>query len=151
MASNGITSTGTCIAFSATAPTTFDDNATTGYPSLTYTAAAEMLSVGELGGERAVSSYVTQCDGKTHKTLGEIDNGTQSIELAFDIDNAAQVILQNAFDNNTKIYARETLSSGDVYYYTANVSSSKVNASGSDVVKWTGSLVISGDLVAVAA
>lgn len=151
MATEASMATGTCIAFSATAPTTYDAEAVGGYPSLTWTAATELRVLGQLGGTRAITSNTNLCDAGVYKTAGAIDNGEQNLQLAFDIDNTGQVILTNGFKNNTKVQCRETLTSGDVFYYTAVVTSSYIETVDGDEVKWNGGLAIDGLIVEVAA
>lgn len=148
MTTQATPATGTCIAFSAVAPATHDE---AGFAALTWTGATELREVGELGGERPITSNTNLCSGEISKTAGSIDNGEQSLMLAFDIDNTGQVILTNGFKNNTKVQCRETLTSGDVFYYTAVVSASKIATVDGDEVKWNGSLAIDGLIVEVAA
>lgn len=141
-------SVGTCMAFSAAAPATLN---AAGFAALTWTGAAELREIGELGGEREVSTNTNLCSGVKEKSLGAIDNGDQEITLAFDIDEPGQVVLTNAFKANTVISCRETLTSGDVFYYQAMVSKSKVSVVDGDEIKWMGSFAITGQLVEVAA
>ena len=140
---------GTCLSFSTVAPA--DPILVSDWAGLAWTGAAELIGIGEIGGERSVSSYTRLCDGSVVKSLGGIDNGQQSITLAFDPADAGQTILTDAFKNasSQSVWVKETLSNGHIFYYQAEVSKSKVSAVGGEIVKWNGNLEVSGDILEV--
>lgn len=148
MATEATPAAGTCIAFSATAPATYDG---AGYAALTWTVATELRTLGGLGGTRSITSNTNLCSQEVHKIAGAIDNGEQELQLAFDIDNGGQVILTDGFKNNTAVFARETLTSGDVMYYKGIVGASGIETTDGDEVKWNGTLAVDGAIVEVAA
>ena len=147
--SEGTSSIGSCMAFSAAAPATED---AAGYAAATWTASTEVESIGEIGPENEVITFKTVCDGLTHKRLGATDYGSQSIVLLFDSGNAAQGILSSGARNKTKVWCRETLATGDVFYYGSYVAKTKVAVGGSgDMIKMNTDLAIDGVVVEVAA
>lgn len=147
--SEGVASIGSCMAFSAAAPATIDAS---GYGDVTWTASGEIENIGDIGPENEVISFADLCSGTINKRVGATDNGTQSLTIIFDINNAAQVILNDGANNKTPVYCRESLASGDIYYYRAYVASAKTSVGGSgDVIKYNVDLAIDGALVEVAA
>lgn len=149
MATEASQATGTCISFSGTAPATYD---AAGWAALIdWTVATELRTLGALGGTRAITSNTNLCDAGVYKAAGAIDNGEQTLQLAFDIDNTGQVILTTGFKNNTKVQVRETLTSGDVFYYTGIVSASGIETVDGDEVKWNGTIAVDGLITEVAA
>jgi len=136
------------MAFSAAAPATYD---ATGYSALTWTPSGEVINVGDIGPENNVITYETVCDGSVHKRLGATNFGSQTLEILFDSDNAAQAILAAAVSSKTAISVRETLpqaennSDSDIYYYRAYVASAKtMTGSSGDTVRYSVTLEIDG-------
>ena len=142
-----IPGTGTCLSFSAVAPATND---AAGYGAVAWTPAAELRVAGDLAATRALQTSTNLCTGLAEKTLGAIDNGSQSIELGFKFDDGGQVILHNAFQNNTPIWVRRTLANGHKTYYNAAVSQEgDTTAEGTEVL-WKGQVELIGARVDVA-
>ncbi|MCP5006165.1 MAG: hypothetical protein GY941_19825 [Planctomycetes bacterium] len=147
--SEGLSSIGSCISVSATAPAT-DDAA--GYAALTWVDSNEATQIGDVGPENEVITFNTVCNGVVNKRMGATNFGQQTIELAFDFDNAAQVIIAAASISKAKIYIRETLSSGDIIYYGGYVASYKTQVgSSSDFLRAAISFEVDGAPVEVIA
>jgi len=144
-----IPGTGTCLSFTENEPPTLDQP---GYEdnSVVWTPAAELRVAGDLNATRALNTSTNLCTGLAEKTLGAIDNGSQQIELGFKFDDGGQVILHNAFHNNTRLWVRRTLANGHKTYYEAVVSSEgDTTAEGTEVL-WKGQIELIGARVDVA-
>lgn len=126
--SQGVSSIGSCMAFAVAALITEDQ---AGYEALTWVDSGEATQMGDVGPENEVITFNTVCDGKVNKRMGATNFGQQTLELAFHSGNAAQVILKAAATSKDLISVRETLSSGDVYYYQGYVGSFKTMVGGS--------------------
>lgn len=147
--SEGVSSIGSCMAFDTNAPATQDQ---AGYEALAWTPSGEVTNIGDIGPENEVITFNTVCDGVVNKRMGATNYGSQSLEIAFDIDNPAQVILRNAAASKEAISVRETLGSGDIMYYRAYVGSFKTMVGGSsDYLRASVSLEIDSAIVDVAA
>ena len=143
--SEGVSSIGSCIAFSATLPA---DEAIATYEALTWTDSGEAITLGDIGPENAVITYDTVCDGIVNKRMGSTNYGQQAMEFAYVSSNAAQVILSAAVRNKSKIAARETLPTGDVIYYSGYVAKAKQMTGGAgDILKLSVSFEIDGATV----
>ncbi len=147
--SEGVSSIGSCMGFSAALPATLNE---TGFAALTFTPSAEVTNIGDIGPENQVNTYDTVCDGKVNKRMGATNFGQQELELAFDIDNAAQIILKSAVNSKVAIAVEENLSSGDTMYYVAYVASFKTKVGGSsDYLRAGVSLEVDSAITEVAA
>lgn len=151
--SKGTSSIGTCMAFSAGLGVN-----QTEYEGLTWSASGEVTNIGELGVMNEVIKYNTLCDGVTHKRMGATDYGTMTVEMLFDSDNAAQVIIQAAADNKTPLSARLTFplavgnTTSDIVYFEAYVQQARTaTGASSDTVRYNVTLEIDGEPVSVAA
>ena len=137
--------TGTCISYSAATPSTFDQ---TGYEALSWTESAEIINIGDLGGETEVVNYSLVCSGNTKKRLGARNEGQHVIEAEYNKDSAAQGILVTAETNKTIISVKIDRSTGDAKYYQGYVVSNKDLMGGaSDLVKLQSTLEIEGGTV----
>lgn len=144
MASNGSSSNGSCIAFSATAPAT--DNVA-GYNALTWTPAAEAESIGALSGKTSIIETNLVCNDEAVVRLGATKYDPQSIKLLFHSANPAQQILFTAFNNKEPIWCKETLSTGeeDAFGYKAYVSEFAIGElTAGGMISVTVSLAITG-------
>lgn len=152
MASQGVISTGSCIAFTATAPATLDE---AGYAALTWpTDWEEVTQYGSIGPTTNITSYKTVCDGVVNKRPASKDFGNMTLEAASVDDNANQVVLQTAIDATpvTPVYARLTLSSGAIRYFRAYPGSLEDNIGDADAMLMVSvDLAVDGEIVRVAA
>ena len=149
MPSKGVTSAGSCLAFTATAPATETLVGYTAITSASWTPATEIVSMGEITGTSEVVTTQLVCSSETVKRIGTTDYGTQSIEILFDSTNAAQVLLANAFRSKTPLYCREKLSTAanDAFFYKAFVSKyAVVVGAPNDMIKLSLDLVIDGSV-----
>lgn len=121
MAVNGVSSIGSCMAFSATLAA--DPKGATEYAALTWTDWAGITEMGDLGGTDDIQTVTPVCDGIVQKIHGARDNGTQNMEALFDDTDAGQIIIQAAYDNRTKVAVRLTLATTTIFYYEGIVTS----------------------------
>jgi len=129
--SQGTASLGSYLSFSSVLPS---DQEAASYAALTYVESNEETSLGDFGGQSEVLTYNTIRNGITNKRIGSTDSGQMAAEFAFVSDNAGQQLLQAAAKSKQAIAVRETLSSGDVFYYTAYVSSAVVSVGDSSAI-----------------
>lgn len=131
--SQGIQTNGSCLAISAIVAATKDQ---AGYEALTFTDSNEVTSFGSVGPTNNVIKYDTVCDGLVNKRMGTTDNGNMQATIAWDTKNGAQIIFWAKVHDKTKFSVRITLSSGDVIYFDAYVSSMPVDLGGSgDIIR----------------
>jgi len=123
-------SNGTTLALSATLPTTFDTDASTGYPSLTFTDIGEVVSIPALG---SVSNPVT------HNALGNIDvqkrpgtrdHGNITVPLVIDAADAGQILV--LANDRTEVAFEITFPDGAIHYFTGYIMGMPTEPGGSD-------------------
>ena len=119
-----ITSTGTRLYIAAAVPTSFDDDATDGYPSLSYTEVGEVIDLPEYGPTVQVVESNPLKTGITEKFKGFINYGSQSMGLEYDSSDAGQAILREAVVGTTKNDPHSVkieYQDGSVDYYACRV------------------------------
>ena len=82
------TSAGTTIAISASTPATFDE---AGYLALSFTTIGEVTNLGEFGREYALVTHNPVGSRGTVKKKGSFNEGTMSMTLGLDTDDAGNV------------------------------------------------------------
>lgn len=150
MSTGGSSSIGSTIAFSATLAASPKDQ--TAYEALTFVEWTEVTELGEVGGTREILTYTPVKTGIINKRSGPMDNGTVSLSAARVSGDAAQAIISTARDSGDIIACKETLATGEVFYYEAIVSAAPTapgNASSITMINAT--LAVTGDIVEVAA
>ena len=150
-----ITSTGVVLGVVADTPTTIDDDATTGFPSLTYVTVGEVVDLPPYGPTVQVVESNPLATGITEKFKGFKNYGSISIGLEVDFDDAGQDIMSAATDGaeeNTRHSFKVTYSDGTVEYF-AGKSFSFVRGPGSanSMVAATSQVEIETPVVRVAA
>lgn len=131
------TSAGTTLKISAGVPATFN---TAGYAALTYTAIGEITDLGEFGREYSLVTHNPVGNRSTQKFKGSFNEGTMTLQLGLDTDDAGQILAKAAVasDNN---YAFEVVTqNGDKYYFQAQVMSFKLGVG--DVNKITSATIM---------
>jgi len=128
---------GTTFGVSASLPTTYDSNVTTGYPSLTFTAVGEVVDVGDLA--KAYSVIPHQGIGVDYPTKlkGTYDVGNITITLARVTADAGQVILDAALAATASYAFQITLPSGGVGNFTGKVLKKGISAIKTNGVEMT--------------
>lgn len=125
---------GTTIGISATLPTTFDSDAMTGYPSETYTSLGEVTDLPEFGKTYNLVTHNPIADRQTKKYKGAYNNGTLSVTMARDDDDAGQVILLAALASDNDYAFKVTYQDTTVDYFTGKVMSFTSVAGGVDSI-----------------
>lgn len=125
------TSAGTTIAITATAPATFN---AAGYGALTPTVIGEVTDLGEFGREYALVTHNPLGSRSTVKRKGSYNEGTITMQLGLDTDDAGQILAKAASQSDNDYYFKITTQNGDVYYFPAQVMSFKVGVGGVDQI-----------------
>lgn len=128
---NARTSAGTTIAVTASAPGSFD---ATGYDALTPTLVGEVTDLGEFGREYALVTHNPLASRGTVKRKGSFNEGSITMQLALDTDDAGQILLKTASKSDSDYYFKITTQNGDIYYFAAQVMSFKVGVGGVDTI-----------------
>lgn len=110
------TSAGTLLHISAAAPATFN---AAGYAALTWTPVGEVVDPGEFGRKYAVVKHNPVATRGTQKFKGSFDEGTMSLKLGLDNDDAGQILLHAAVLLDDPQSFKVTLPGGDTYYFQA--------------------------------
>jgi hypothetical protein len=125
------TSAGTTIGISASAPATFN---TTGYDALTFTSIGEVTDLGEFGREYALVTHNPLGSRGTVKKKGSFNEGSISLQVGLDTDDAGQILLKSASLSDSNHSFKVTTQNGDIYYFQAQVMSFKVGVGSVDQV-----------------
>lgn len=120
VASTAITSAGTTIAVSATAPATYDQ---AGFAALTFTTVGEVVDLGEFGRVYNLVSHNPLGDRRTVKRKGSFNDGTVNMTLARDSSDAGQALLQAALASDSSYSFKVTIQDGTVFYFSAQTMS----------------------------
>jgi len=130
------TSAGTTLRVTATAPSTFNS---AGYGTL-FTASpvpalvGEVTDMGEFGREYALVTHQPIGDRGTVKLKGSFNEGTMTMTLGLDTDDAGQILMKAAAVSDNDYFFMVTTQNTDKYYFAAKVMSFKVNVGSVDSV-----------------
>lgn len=130
------TSAGTTLTVSASTPATFDG---AGYAAVFAASpgpavVGEITDLGEFGREFALVTHMPVGSRGTQKFKGSFNEGTMSLSLGLDTDDAGQVIMKTASLSDNNFSFMVTTQSGDKYFFQAKVMSWKVNVAGVDSI-----------------
>lgn len=130
------TSAGSTLKVSASAPGTFD---ATGYNTLftsspTPPAVGEITDMGEFGREYALVTHMPVGSRGTQKFKGSFNEGTMTLSLGLDTDDAGQILMKAAGLSDNSYSFLVTTQNGDKYYFQAKVMSFKVGVGSVDSV-----------------
>ena len=124
-------SAGTSIKISAGTPATFDS---AGYTALTFTTIGEVTDLGEFGREYNLITHNPLGTRGTVKLKGSFNEGSISMQLGLDTDDAGQILAKSAsLSDNDYSFVIQT-QNGDKYYFQAKVMSFKVGVGSVDSV-----------------
>ena len=84
------TNAGTTLGISIGQPATYD---AAGFGALTFSAVAEVVSIGEHGGTTALVTHSPLDTRRVAKFKGSINNGSMPVALGLDLSDAGQLIL----------------------------------------------------------
>jgi hypothetical protein len=122
------TSAGTTLRVTATAPGAFTS---VGYNTL-FTASpvppavGEITDLGEFGREFALVTHSPVGTRGTQKFKGSFNEGTMTLSLGLDTDNAGQIVMKTAALSDADYSFMVTTQNGDRYFFRAKVMSFKV-------------------------
>jgi hypothetical protein len=130
------TSAGTTLTVSASAPATFDG---AGYAAVFAASpgpavVGEITDLGEFGREFALVTHMPVGSRGTQKFKGSFNEGTMSLSLGLDTDDAGQIIMKTASLSDNNFSFQVTTQNGDKYFFQAKVMSFKVNVAGVDSI-----------------
>ena len=124
----------TTIAISASLPETFNDDVSTGYPSLTYTAIGEVTDWSAGGKVFNVVTSNPIAQRNTDKYKGTVNNGADTFTVNRDDDDAGQVIVLAALASDNAYSFKITFSDATDDFYTGKVVSFDTVAGGADSI-----------------
>lgn len=124
-------SAGTSIGISATAPATFN---VAGYSALSFTNIGEVTDLGEFGREYNLITHNPLATRGTVKLKGSFNEGSISLQLGLDTDDAGQILAKAASVSDEDYSFKVTTQNGDDYYFQAKVMSFKVGVGSVDSV-----------------
>lgn len=125
------TSAGTTIAISASNPATFN---VAGYEALSFTLIGEVTDLGEFGREYALVTHNPVGSRGTVKKKGSFNEGTMTMSLGLDTDDAGQILAKAASLSDNDYSFKVTTQNGDIYYFQAQVMSFKVGVGSVDQI-----------------
>ena len=134
MTSRVETVAGTTIAICASQPATFD---AAGYQEtdLVWATIGEITDGGEHGREYALVTHMPIATRGVQKYKGSFSEGSKTMQLALDNDDAGQVIAQAALLSDNDYSFRVLYQGGDADYFQAKVMSLKKAASSVDSIR----------------
>ena len=141
------TSAGSTLSISATAPATYTQ---AGFTALSFTEVGELTNLGEFGREYALVTHNPVGDRRTIKRKGSFNEGSITLEMALDNDDAGQVLLKAAADSDMSYSFKVTTQNGDIYFFSAQTMSFRVSVGTVDqITSATAMLEIDGDIIEV--
>lgn len=122
------TSAGTTLKVTASQPATYNS---AGYNTLFTTSpvpatVGEITDLGEFGREFALVTHNPVGTRGTQKFKGSFNEGTMSLSLGLDTDDAGQIIMKAASLSDSDYSFMVTTQNGDRYFFQAKVMSFKV-------------------------
>lgn len=129
--------TGTTVGLSATLPTTYDDNITTGYASLTFTEIGEVVDIGEIAKAFATVSHQTVGRAYPQKLKDTYDIANITLTLGRVSADAGQIALQTALASSASVAFEVSLPSGDNANFTGKIIKAGIGGVASGAVTTT--------------
>jgi hypothetical protein len=149
MALNAQSSAGTTISLSAALPATYN---AAGFAALTFTALGEVTNIGEFGKVYTLITHNPLATRKTKKLKGSYNNGSATLALAIDRDDAGQILANTASDSDAAYSVKVVYQDGAIDYFTALVMSFTTNIAGvDDILSGSINIELDDDIVPVAA
>ena len=123
---------GTIISVSAAAPATFDS---TGYAALTWTTVGNVEDGGEHGREYAEVTFNPIDTRGTRKYKGSFNEGTKTLSVAYDSDDAGMIVLKAALASDNDYSFKVLYPNADIDYFQAKVLTVKKATGGVDTMR----------------
>ncbi len=124
-------SAGSTLSLSAGIPATFN---VAGYTALTWTAVGEITDLGEFGREFNLITHNPLGSRGTVKLKGSFNEGSISVSLALDTDDAGQILAKAAALSDNDYSVKIITQNGDDFYMQVKVMSFKVQVGSVDSV-----------------
>lgn len=118
----GIMGTATAL-ISASLPTSYDNNAMTGYPSVSMTALGEVVDVGSVGRSYNLVTHSPIGSRGITKLKGQYNEGSVTFQMARDDDDAGQVIALAALASDNDYTFEIAYSDGESDFFAGKVMS----------------------------
>ena len=130
------TSAGTTLRVTASAPATFNS---AGYTTLFSTSpvpalVGEVTDLGEFGREYALVTHMPVGSRGTQKFKGSFNEGTITLSVGLDTDDAGQIIMKAASISDNDYSFMVTTQNGDRYWFRAQIMSWKVGVGSVDSI-----------------
>jgi hypothetical protein len=113
----------TTLRVAAAQPGTFD---AAGYNALGTTLVGEVTNLGDFGREFNLVTHNPINSRGTQKLKGSFNEGSMTVELGLDTDDAGQILMKAAAGSDNDYSFLVTTQNGDKYYFQAKVMSFKV-------------------------
>jgi len=147
MASNAQTSAGSFLSLSADLPASHD---AAGFEDVgvVFTEIGEITDLGEFGREYNLVTHNPLKDRRTVKRKGSYNDGAITLQMARDVTDAGQTLLQTAQDDDNSYSVKVTFQDGSVVFTTAQVMSYRTTVGSVDQITMaTCVLEIDNDIV----
>lgn len=127
------TAAGTIISISASIPATFDQ---AGYQASTvvYTPIGEITDGGQHGRKYNTVKHNPLASRGTVKFKGSFDEGTKTLQLGLDSDDAGQILAKAALASDNDYSFKVAYPGGDIDYFQAKVMSYEKGTKGPDSI-----------------
>lgn len=125
------TSAGSFLRISAGVPATFN---AAGYAALAYTIIGEITDFGEFGREYSLVTHNPVGNRSTQKFKGSFNEGSLTLQLALDTDDAGQILAKTAMLSDANFSFHLQTQNGDKYYCQGQVMSFKVGVGSVDQI-----------------
>ena len=127
-----MTSAGTTLGISASAPATFDE---VGFEALSFTDIGEVTNIGgNIGRQYNTVKHNPLASRATVKKKGSYDSGSVTIQLAIDRNDAGQVLANAALISDADYAFKMTLQDGSVTYFQGIVTAFPTTPGGVDSI-----------------
>lgn len=130
-----VSSVGTVVSVSTSAPATYN---ATGFGALTWATCGELAELPSFGAEAALATHTPLATGIVAKRRGSLNYGSVALTMAVSEDDAGQTILQDAAEaaagTDALVSVKVVLVNGEIQYFTAQVMSYKVNVGNADAI-----------------
>jgi len=130
-----VSSVGTVVSVSTTAPATYD---AAGFGALTWSTCGELAELPSFGAEAALATHTPLSTGIVAKRRGSLNYGSVALTMAVSDTDAGQTVLQDSAEaaagSDAAVSVKVVLVNGEIQYFTAQVMSYKVNVGNADAI-----------------
>ncbi len=130
-----VSSVGTVVSVSTTAPATYDS---AGFAALTWSPCGELAELPAFGAEAALATHTPLATGIVAKRRGSLNYGSVALTMAVSDTDTGQTVLQDAAEaaagTDAQVSVKVVLVNAEIQYFTAQVMSYKVNVGNADAI-----------------